>query len=49
MMLHPRNPHPNPLPWKGRGEKPANRGRMAVSSPRLRGEDQGEGLRSIQQ
>jgi tRNA (cytidine/uridine-2'-O-)-methyltransferase len=30
------NPHPNPLPWKGRGEP---------SSPRLGGEDQGEGPR----
>jgi len=29
------NPHPDPLPSEGRGE---------ISSPRLRGEDQGEGL-----
>ena len=28
------NPHPDPLPSKGRG---------GISSPRLRGEDQGEG------
>jgi hypothetical protein len=39
----PHNPHPDPLPWKGRGDLQNCDRHDLISSPRKRGEDQGEG------
>lgn len=41
------NPHPDPLPLKGRGELSVCVCRPPVSSPRFRGEDKGEGNGSV--